>query len=338
MTKKEKIISKIKEHKTGLIICAIIFVGLLLLNLCRIITNNIVNDSNKNEVVKTEQLFLEHNINKAPFTTSNGSTNQYYFNSVVSMSASYLDLIKGKPLMYFNDDTTTYLYLVVDSGVQFKLTNGFQTQNVAVYSYDSVNYQLNIVTELSDFYFYSIVCDSITYYSYNDVSLSSLNILIQSYDYITNAMGTLYIGYQGNQSFDYAYDLGYQNGLSQGKTDIMNNLVENGLYTTEQYEQSYESGKNFGKTEVLTNPNANGLYTKEQYDDNYNLGYRTAESEVTPDLASNGFTTMVNSILNAPFNIINGMINFEIFGVNVFNVFSFLFTLCLIGFVIKLII
>lgn len=69
------------------------------------------------------------------------------------------------------------------------------------------------------------------------------------------------------------------------------------------------------------------------YDDGYDVGYA---SGVNNGFADNAFKKLFNVIMNAPFNIFSGLLNFEIFGVNLFALFSFVFTTMIIFAIVKL--
>lgn len=73
----------------------------------------------------------------------------------------------------------------------------------------------------------------------------------------------------------------------------------------------------------------NGLLVGDQegYERGYGEGYTDGDEE---QFTTNSFKTLFNMILNAPYNIFKGMFNFEVFGVNLFGFFSFIFTTLLI--------
>lgn len=112
-------------------------------------------------------------------------------------------------------------------------------------------------------------------------------------------------------------------------------------YDVDEYYLGQANGINKGIDEVQLNPNKYNLYTYEQYSeygyDEYTRGYQDAEELVTPDLASNGFKTLFSSILNAPYNILHGTLNFEIFGLNMFGLFSFCFSVVIVFGLFKII-
>lgn len=129
-----------------------------------------------------------------------------------------------------------------------------------------------------------------------------------------------------------AYEDGYQAGLD---------VNDNQSIYDEGYDSGYEDGRDVGINETLTditnNPNNYNLYTEEQYvnygNSKYNEGYN---ENATYSLESQGFLILFNSVMNAPFNILNGILNFDFMGVNLFNVFTFFITCALVIWVIKL--
>ena len=91
-----------------------------------------------------------------------------------------------------------------------------------------------------------------------------------------------------------------------------------------------------GNIDTIYNNDYNDGYDDGYYD-GYNNGYDdgVVVGENNAGIAENGLITMFNIILTAPFNIFNGLLNFELFGVNLFNVFSFIITAFIIIWVIK---
>ena len=86
-------------------------------------------------------------------------------------------------------------------------------------------------------------------------------------------------------------------------------------FNDNNYQIGYDEGYNYG------------------YDEGYNLGLELGAKE---NFGNNYFKQLFNLILNAPYNIYNGLLNFEIFGINLFTLFSFIFTTGLILFIIQL--
>ena len=130
-----------------------------------------------------------------------------------------------------------------------------------------------------------------------------------------------YIYYDENYLFSHYYhDLDYvfsymkTNSLVIYYDDLyyaLNKTFEN----VNSYQIGYDEGYNLG------------------YDEGYNLGLELGAKE---NFGNNYFKQLFNLILNAPYNIYNGLLNFEIFGINLFALFSFIFTTGLIIFIIQL--
>jgi len=117
-----------------------------------------------------------------------------------------------------------------------------------------------------------------------------------------------------------------------------------GFYTTSEFGKGYNAGYNDAfniyqdfRLDIINNPNEYNLYSQSQYDSHYQDGYNAGYNATNHDLDSNGFLTMMNAIFNAPANFLNGALNFDFMGVNLFNLVSFVFTCALVFGAIKLI-
>lgn len=107
-------------------------------------------------------------------------------------------------------------------------------------------------------------------------------------------------------------------------------------YDNLSYQSGLNQGLSQGKIDILSNPNNYDLYDKSQYDNNYINGYNQGYNKGVLEgegLGERGFLVMFNAIMNAPFNILNGLLNFELFGINLFNLISFILTIGIIVFV-----
>ena len=113
-------------------------------------------------------------------------------------------------------------------------------------------------------------------------------------------------------------------------------LIIGGNNAQVYYENGYNQGYYEGKNNVLSNPDDFNLYTEDEYQNFANQRYNEGLLE-NSTIAENGFVILMGTIFNAPYNIYSQMLNFEFFGVNMFNLVSFLFTLGIGLFVIKLI-
>lgn len=132
------------------------------------------------------------------------------------------------------------------------------------------------------------------------------------------------------------YVSGYSDGYNAYEEELLEDPESKGYVTKDYYDESVyiaeQDGIQSGKNQVINNPNNYDLYSSSQLQESFNKGV----ASVDPSLDEKGFKVLFNSILNAPYNLLNGILNFELFGVNVFNLLSFVFTLAVIGFVVKL--
>lgn len=130
-----------------------------------------------------------------------------------------------------------------------------------------------------------------------------------------------YTYYDDNELFShYSHDGDYE--FSYMKTNSLVIYYDNLYYAvnkTYQNENAYQLGYDVGYDAA--------------YEYAYNLGLELGSKE---NFGNNYFKQLFNLILNAPYNIFNGMLNFEIFGINLFSLFSFIFTTALIIFIVQL--
>lgn len=88
------------------------------------------------------------------------------------------------------------------------------------------------------------------------------------------------------------------------------------------YQQGYLDGENSGYDEGYKNGKLVG------YEDGFNNGVASAGDYT--------FISLLGAVIDAPIQALNGFLNFELLGFNMFNFVSALFTLCLIIVVVKL--
>lgn len=97
-------------------------------------------------------------------------------------------------------------------------------------------------------------------------------------------------------------------------------------YENEAYDVGYEEGYN-----VAWN-GAKDYYYDVGYEAGHTAGYQEGEAATFND---SGITTMLGAIIDYPVNFLRGLFNFELFGVNIFSLLTFAFTLTLIVWVIR---
>lgn len=311
------------------IIFAILSLIMLLISIFNItfVKNEFINDATKNTFIMFDKVSYNKKINKANITDlTNDFTTPYYPQITFSLdSTSFVRLIdynKGVPWVFINDNET-YIYHEYNTStreINFKLTNGIDNYYIAKYSFvlNGSTYVISLV-DSSDGYLGCFRGDSYNFVKFfNTFTITSLKIFSQNRpDYVGNGINTQVYEYiVGNNNVDDYY----QNGYNEG------------------YDNGYQNGIDY----VLDNPNENNLYTSGEYEYNYDNGYEIGynagvEYATNNELVNNGFKTLFGAILNSPFNILYGFLNFELFGVNLFNLLAFIFSVTLAFFIVKLV-
>lgn len=132
-------------------------------------------------------------------------------------------------------------------------------------------------------------------------------------------------GYSAGQTV--GYNNGYQVGIQDGYNDGYDVGYEEGLVSGEGYDLGYEQGEIVGFNNGYDSGYDSGYYT------GYNKGFVDGQKDT---INEKGFKTLFNAIMNAPYNIFKGILNFEFLGVNLFSLFSFIFTSMLILWIVKI--
>lgn len=111
--------------------------------------------------------------------------------------------------------------------------------------------------------------------------------------------------YQGG--YNTGYQLGYDNGLSDG--------------TTSGYNNGYDIGLSEG--------------SQTGYNNGYNIGYGIGKRDGIAESNDYTFLGLLGAVVDAPITALSGMLNFDLLGFNMLNFFYALITVMLIVFVIK---
>lgn len=278
-------------------------------------------------------------------TTIDGVTKNYLY---ISFPPSMLP--NNSILCYFNSipNTSSYLRWLNDSGIgklQLVLGGSVVKSNTYRFSNNGTTYRWY----LTDIQFNAILTPYISNYNgdvetpyYNALwSLLSDNpepyildssLIYESFfdwveyfdaDYQSASFVCTWDYYQiqiESEAYQQGYDIGYNTGNSDGLSE------------------GKKEGISEGQNDVLNNPSSFGLYTPSQYEKYGNDKFNEGKSSVPASADKEGFQWLMGSILNAPYNIFSGILNFEIFGINLFSLASFIITAMLIMFIIKLII
>ena len=151
----------------------------------------------------------------------------------------------------------------------------------------------------------------------------------------------VYDGY--GEGYDAGYDDGYAEGYDEGYDDGKESVI--GMVDAEKqeaYDIGYKEAEKYYKNTVLPaekqiaydNGKGDGLRVGEEI--GYGKGKLAGESEAHTTLDS--FKEMVFAIFDAPGVLIDGILNFEIFGINVAGLVKTVITLALVAAVVFLII
>ena len=118
---------------------------------------------------------------------------------------------------------------------------------------------------------------------------------------------------------------GYETYPDDGNFSTLVSQINNiGIYATDEYNRGINTGLLQGKIKFMESQEYQDILA-----DKYQEGYTKGE-ETAPLVESS-----LRSFFNAPINFISNILNFEIFGINLWAVFTFILTLGLIFFIIK---
>ena len=134
------------------------------------------------------------------------------------------------------------------------------------------------------------------------------------------------LGYgAGNED---GYDSGYEAGYTSGAYDTYDDAYDEGYTagTDDGYDTGYTAGYNAGASD-------NNVSYSDGYDAGYAVGYDTGKAEIQNSAST--FSSLFFNILDAPFDVIRGAFNFEIFGINVASVLLFFVSVAAIAFLLK---
>lgn len=134
------------------------------------------------------------------------------------------------------------------------------------------------------------------------------------------------LGYgAGNED---GYDFGYEAGYTSGAYDTYDDAYDEGYTagTDDGYDTGYTAGYNAGASD-------NNVSYSDGYDAGYAVGYDTGKAEIQNSAST--FSSLFFNILDAPFDVIRGAFNFEIFGINVASVLLFFVSVAAIAFLLK---
>lgn len=220
-------------------------------------------------------------------------------------------------------DGEYYTFATFDSGEQIQGKRNDDTDTFTIYLL-SPSYADNNITERFTLAIYSTADREL---EYNESNLQ--------YNVINYVDGN-------NITYSTLFELTYLDFLDTYSDNILNLPVVNySISYLDNYNQGYSDGYGAGVyqgvRDVQSNPSQYGYYTSSQYDD-LRQAYDELYAQADSDFTQSAFKNLLNQVIGTPYNAFKGMFNFEFFGVNLFNLFSFLFTCAIVGYLIKKII
>lgn len=208
-------------------------------------------------------------------------------------------------LATFSDGSSIVLnyespYVYMDLKYQLPNSSPFTTEHIARYYYNNYYYYNSIVQK--QYITYSDITIDTYNLTFGSITLNASSFIKSNYSDIPSSSTSIYL-----TTSDSTYDSGFAYGYAQGQHDITDNPSNYGYYTSSQYDS-----------------------LKQAYDELY--------AQADSDFTQSAFKNLLNQVIGTPYNAFKGMFNFEFFGVNLFNLFSFLFTCAIVGFLLKKII
>lgn len=138
-----------------------------------------------------------------------------------------------------------------------------------------------------------------------------------NYNYYAYVYGLSYnLGYQAGLNNN-DYNQGYQDGLAAGDID------------------SYENGYRVGYTNGYNNGLKNQSGDAKAWQQGYNAGFAAGEASGGAENAS--FMGLISAVVDAPIKAFTGLLNFEVFGVNLETFLLALFSIALILSAVRLV-
>lgn len=216
---------------------------------------------------------------------------------------SQLPLVKGtfNYINYTGSGATRYIIFVLPDSFYITLENENFADGVRFYSMDF---------SLSSY-------DGVKTFTIGD-SMLETNTLV---DLSINLISTTASMTPEQEEF---YNLGFENGKTEG--------YNNGY--TEGSAKGNEEGYNNGYTDGV-----NSVDTQEYYNNGFKNGktegYNKGYTDGVAGANDYSFTGLIGAVIDVPVNTFKNLFNFNLLGVNILNLITALFTLCVIVVIIK---
>lgn len=277
------------------------------------------------------------------------SLKMFWSDSELSINSNYLIIMS-----YFNDvyneSTFEYINSNNDIGILFSYNdNVFPEDNQissifsSLYYLDSdVDFDISGVLNFglysyfgNDVYTFNFntTNDVITYHLFDLKVLEIFNNTDGQYSNTDSIQANYNYGY--NTGYDEGNTKGYTNGYDTAKAEIVNNDYQGKTYS-QIYDLAYNRGLNNGSVTGYQN-GVNDTIQTNYHNMDYNTIYNNGKSEgYTQGINSNySLVNEVKDLVNLPFTFANNALNFDILGLNMYDLFTSCITLLLLIWVIK---
>lgn len=143
-----------------------------------------------------------------------------------------------------------------------------------------------------------------------------------------------------NDGYDWGYDWGYDDGVAIGQEVGYDEGVNDGLEIgfddgyTAGFDTGYDEGLEFGYDSGYTAGSSEG------YDEGHSTGYTEGYGVGSKDATEQGqlLKKTIFAIFEAPVTLINGMLDFDLFGVNLLSLAKTLLTFAVVGVILAVLI
>lgn len=218
-----------------------------------------------------------------------------FVNSLVGNMAFQVNLFIDENDITFNDYVTRFKVLIVNlDNNNASLVNLFDYGTILNIGYSRQHYYYSVL-----FKYNPTDSSNYTYYLVYDHTISSVTSgftqYISSFD-LTNFILYSYTGIVPTEEYTSGFTDGYTAGYSEGASN----------------ENAYYDGFNNGYSDGLRN-------LEEQKEDSYNLGHSIGYNEGLATGSSNQYSFMglMGAVMDAPVSALNGLLDFDILGVNI---------------------
>lgn len=260
--------------------------------------------------------------------------NTYYFNgSNVYILKSVSDRLNGKNFEILSSHYRDPEYIWTDGyDLYYSNLNTQEIFNPTDGTWSSFDWTFGGIGRNYPFYGYDVfIYNDLIYTKYNN---GSSNLLFVSSNLIYKK------GYDLGKTDGYnaGYQAGYEAGTSGSTADSYNQGYQAGYQAGANANTGYQAGYDVGYEQGYNKgllDNQSNIYNQ-GYNAGNSAGYGQGYNEGIEDGSDYSFFSLFGAVLDAPISALKGLLNFQIFGVNLLTLFTGLLTLAIILLVLKL--